>query len=441
MTIRPKALVQTAAIICSLMLFPGTALVQEQKEAPAAQQNSEDREMTQQQGASISPQEETPTKPETEQQGKLVVPTVPAENEKADTTEEITAAPRKSESSQYSIRPGDTLWDISNAFFRDPFLWPFIWKANPYITNPDLIYPDKKLEIPSLAPIERALQAAPEPKEQLVEKKAPPVEKPVEKPVETVQTEEVSPREGISGATVMRQKPAPAPEEATAPGHKLILPEDQPVPIIDKYAMLSAGYVDSLNAIGRIVRPQEEGKTSYGYGDIVYVDKLSAQTVNIGDKFLISAEENSVRGYGRLVRGVGILQIIAKDSPTNLTAKITLSFDTIETGNVLTPYQEPTLVYESKQKKTKDIAGYIIEVTEKRTINGQLHFVYLDKGNVDGVEPGDRFTVYTEHSDKSMPKKKIGEVQVFIVKERTSTAIVRRSADVLEKGNIVEFKK
>jgi hypothetical protein len=43
---------------------------------------------------------------------------------------------------------------------KDPFLWPFIWKANPYIANPDLIYPGNNLAIPSLAPIERALQLA-----------------------------------------------------------------------------------------------------------------------------------------------------------------------------------------------------------------------------------------------------------------------------------------
>lgn len=440
MTIRPKALAQAAAIILSLTLFSGSAFTQEQKENPSPQQNGMGKEATQQQGSSISPQEETPAKPEAGQQGNLVVPTVPAESAKTPDPEETATAPLKTEATQYSIRPGDTLWDISNTFFRDPFLWPFIWKANPYIANPDLIYPDNKLEIPSLAPIERALQAPVEPKPVLVEKKpAPPVEKPAE--VEPIQPEEVSPREGISGATVMRPKPAPEPEEATSPGHRLILPEEQAVPIIDKYAMLSAGYVDSLAASGRIVGSREEGKTSLGYGDIVYVDRLPVETVNIGDKFLISNEGDSVRGYGRLVRGMGILQIIAKDSPTNLTAKITLSFDTIEQGNVLTPYQEPALVYEPKQKRTKDISGSIIAVTDRRTINAQMHFVYLDKGSAEGVEPGDRFIVFAEHEDRSLPKKNIGEVQVFIVKDHTATAVVRRSSDVIVKGYKVEFKK
>jgi hypothetical protein len=58
----------------------------------------------------------------------------------------------------YTIKQADTLWDISNTFLRDPFLWPLIWKVNPYITNPDLIYPGNTLVIPSLAPIEQAIK-------------------------------------------------------------------------------------------------------------------------------------------------------------------------------------------------------------------------------------------------------------------------------------------
>ena len=39
------------------------------------------------------------------------------------------------------IVKGDTLWDIAQHYFQNPLLWPQLYQANPYIKDPDLIYP------------------------------------------------------------------------------------------------------------------------------------------------------------------------------------------------------------------------------------------------------------------------------------------------------------
>ncbi len=49
----------------------------------------------------------------------------------------------------YKVKEGDTLWKIARKFYKDPFKWLWLFKANiDQIEDPDEIYPEQILEIP-----------------------------------------------------------------------------------------------------------------------------------------------------------------------------------------------------------------------------------------------------------------------------------------------------
>ncbi len=41
----------------------------------------------------------------------------------------------------YTVKQGDTLWDLSGRFLNNPWYWPKVWSYNPEISNPHFIYP------------------------------------------------------------------------------------------------------------------------------------------------------------------------------------------------------------------------------------------------------------------------------------------------------------
>ena len=49
--------------------------------------------------------------------------------------------------SLYLVKSGDTLWDIAGLYLQHPWLWPRLWKLNPQVSNPYLIYPGDELHL------------------------------------------------------------------------------------------------------------------------------------------------------------------------------------------------------------------------------------------------------------------------------------------------------
>ena len=60
----------------------------------------------------------------------------------------------------YTVKRGDTLWDIAALFLRDPWQWPELWALNTQVDNPHLIYPGDQLTLVWEAGQPRLVRAA-----------------------------------------------------------------------------------------------------------------------------------------------------------------------------------------------------------------------------------------------------------------------------------------
>jgi hypothetical protein len=293
----------------------------------------------------------------------------------------------------YIIQKGDTLWDISQKELNDSFLWPKVWKENPQIKNPDEIYPKQKIRIP-LYLLQKEVQVT------KVEKKP-----------------EVRPK-------IMEEKPV----------EKIIEPVKKKEYLVNKRLLIASGYIaDSVHSVGKIIDSPSE-RTVFGKDDYAYIS--TDNPVNVGDKFYIICSLGKVthpktgRNLGFLIEILGIAQVVGKEN-NDVKVIITDSYGEISTGSLLDNFYEIEAPLAIETPRKPDINGYIVATRQLHIINGTWDIVYIDKGAKDGLDIGDLLatTLQSEHKIVN------GLIQLINVRESTSTAIIRKSNNIITKGD------
>ncbi len=257
------------------------------------------------------------------------------------------AQEKKEAEDLYTVKEGDTLWNISAKFLKDPFLWPKLWQRNPYITNPHWIYPGQPIRLSPLEDVKKAEETQPqeEPKKVAAEEKVE--EKPKEPTAEAeIKKVEPPPVEKIP-EVVAEVKPAQEePVEAKPVEVKPV--EAKPVeakPVFFPEAR-SAGFLSKVDVRGiGMVLESKEGKVLMAQEDIIYVALKAADPIMIGDKFTVIRASESVRNpftdkvLARKIQILGNVRIIDKNGDF-YTAKIIEIFDAITRGDRIHPYMK-----------------------------------------------------------------------------------------------------
>jgi LysM repeat protein len=305
----------------------------------------------------------------------------------------------------YTVTKGDTLWDISDSELKDPFLWPKIWKENPEIKNPDLIYPGQKIRIPLY----------------LLQKEIKPVVKP-----------EITPEIIPEMKPEMRVEVKPAPV-ISKPVQKTAIPAPKEY-LVDRHLLIISGYItDSVHSVGAIYdKPGDI--THLTMGDYAYVSTNSP--VKKGDKFYIIYPVEEVRHpvtnrkLGTRIAILGAAELIDEHDPKIL---ITSSNVEIPVGSLIDNYYEidPPLAVDNPRKP--DINGHIVTALRRIYAHGIWDVVFIDKGKNDGLELGDLLAT-TLQSDHKIAN---GVVQIISLQPSTSVAIIRKAAKEIQIGDPV----
>lgn len=185
-------------------------------------------------------------------------------------------------------------------------------------------------------------------------------------------------------------------------------------------------------------------------GEVVYLQLEREKEVQPGDQFSIVRLGKAVthpltkKNLGRRVLVPGELTILeGKDQV--VTAKINKSFQPILLGDMIIPFP-PVLPQTTSIPSQKKIEGIVLLSTEEAENISEKEFVFIDRGNQDGVIVGDLFSIYQrgdflgeiQKSEKEkLPMAKVGEAVVVSVQEETSTALVTHSAQSIYAGDRV----
>ncbi|MBZ0220727.1 MAG: LysM peptidoglycan-binding domain-containing protein [Candidatus Methylomirabilis sp.] len=316
----------------------------------------------------------------------------------------------------HKIVPRDTLWDISGKYLEDPFKWPGLWKNNPYIKNPHLIYPGNIVRI------------TPEGIEVL---------KPDEK-AEGLYKVELSDGEPV---VVLEPEENQEPEARTEEADVAQKAVDQG-PRVKDHAMARSGFISEaeLKGSGAIVK-QEEGKLFMSQGDKVYISFGDARDVKAGDRFTVFVEGKKIRHpetrkkMGSEVEVIGSLRITRAEAPAE--GVIEKSFKEVPTGARLRPYSPPVLEVALTEAES-EVSGIIVTALESRENLSEGDIAYIDKGSADGVKTGNIMRIFRpvpEAQDPMAKKKKkvslppleLGTLVILEAGQATSTGVVLKS--------------
>ncbi len=318
----------------------------------------------------------------------------------------VDAQVREDQPGVYIVQRGDTLWDISGRFLTEPWRWPEIWRVNPEIENPHLIYPGDVIRL------------------------------------EWIDGEPALVLDRGDDARTVRM----IPDDTVR-----LEPRVRYEPIVTAIPTIDLDAVGPFLSANRVVRPRElenapyvvqgdSGRLLTGAGDRMYV--RGEELGRAGDSFavvrratnLIDPDTGELLGLEAEEIGAAQVTSVERDIGTLL---VTSSREDIRIGDRILPMEtrplEPRFFPSAPDG---DVSGRIIKVLGGVTQVGNLSVVVLNVGDREGLVPGNVLSIWQQgavvrdrerNEQIRLPSEEAGLLMVFRVFDRVSYGVVLES--------------
>jgi hypothetical protein len=216
--------------------------------------------------------------------------------------------------------------------------------------------------------------------------------------------------------------------------------------------------------------------------DFLYIDIGQEDDVEVGNRFIVYSQYHEVRhplqtffitfereidlldgGYqgryyhnsfgirrdivGSQIKVKGVIRVVETASITS-RAVVEQAFNPIHVDDLIVPFPErrPPMIAINYVPPKKDIQGYILSNRGDNLMFTMNEVVFIDQGEEDGVEVGDRLEIYAypltiDEDEDDINPEIIGEITIISIQEDTSTGVILNVTEPIIPGHKVRSKR
>ena len=301
----------------------------------------------------------------------------------------------------YTVVKGDTLWGISGRFLERPWLWPEVWRINPQINNPHLIYPGDRIAL---------IWVDGQP--QLVLERGDP------------------------GRTI-RMSPSDT---------ETLEPQIRYEPIESAIPSIRLDAIQGFLVQNRVVEPMVldgapyvlQGETErivLGAGDRVYIRGVlpESESFNVVRTGPLYVDPDTGEVLGREATYIGLGQVVAQENDI-ATMMMTDTREEVQVGDrILSTEDRRVDSTFFPSEPAGRVRGEIISVFSGVSQVGQFDVVVLNRGEREGMDVGNVLAIYKRgalardrisNETVRLPSERAGLLMVFRTFEKLSYALV-----------------